>query len=76
LLNQYEFGTNCAVDKHTKMSVEICISTDIQKVRYRSVSYLVLTIIFDYRYLIKIAAFFHAKGLYSSNQLQPLLRLK
>jgi len=33
LLNQVEFDTNCAVDKHTKesvkISIEICISTDI-----------------------------------------------
>jgi len=28
---------NYAVDKHTKISVEICISTDIQ-VKYRSIS--------------------------------------
>jgi len=27
-LNQDKFGTNCAVDKHTKISVEICISAD------------------------------------------------
>jgi len=33
--NQGEFGTNYAVDKHTKISVEICISDDIQKVKYR-----------------------------------------
>jgi len=33
-LNQDKFGTNCAVDKHTKISVEIRISADIQKVKY------------------------------------------
>jgi len=32
LFNQEEFGSNCAVDKHTKVSVEICVSADIQKV--------------------------------------------
>jgi len=31
LLNQDEFGSNCAVDKHTKISVKICKSADIQK---------------------------------------------
>jgi len=38
LLKQVEFGTNCAVDKHAKISVkislEIRISADIQKVMY------------------------------------------
>jgi len=29
LLNQDEFGANCVVDKHTKISVEIRISADI-----------------------------------------------
>jgi len=38
LLNQDELITNCAVDKHTKISVEICISADIQKVKYRPIS--------------------------------------
>jgi len=38
LRNQNEFGTNCAVDKHTKISVEICISADIQKVKYRPIT--------------------------------------
>jgi len=32
--NQDKFGTNCAVDKHTKISVKICILTDIQNVKY------------------------------------------
>jgi len=36
---QDEFGTNCAVDKHTKIpvkiSVEICVTADILKVKYR-----------------------------------------
>jgi len=35
LLNQDEFGSNCAVDKRTKILVEIRISADIQKVKYR-----------------------------------------
>jgi len=39
LFNQDEFDTNCAVDKYTKMLikilVEIRISADIQKVKYR-----------------------------------------
>jgi len=29
LPNQDKFGSNCAVDKHTKISVEIRISADI-----------------------------------------------
>jgi len=33
-----EFDSNCAEDKHTKISVEIRISADIQRVKYRSVS--------------------------------------
>jgi len=41
LLKQDKFGTNCTVDKHTKISVkisvEICISADIQKVKYRPI---------------------------------------
>jgi len=36
-LKQDEFGTNCAVDKHTKISVEIRISADIRKVKYRPI---------------------------------------
>jgi len=32
-----EFGTYCAVDKHTKISVDICISADIEKVKYRAI---------------------------------------
>jgi len=32
LFNQDEFDTNCAVDKHIKISVEICISADFQRV--------------------------------------------
>jgi len=35
--NQDEFGSNCPVDKHTKISVKICISADIQKVKYRPI---------------------------------------
>jgi len=35
LLNQLKFGSNCAVEKHTEISVKICISADIQKVKYR-----------------------------------------
>jgi len=38
LRNQDEFVTNCAVNKHTKISMEIRLSADIQKVNYRSVS--------------------------------------
>jgi len=34
LLKQDEFGSNCAVDKDAKISVKICISADIQKVKY------------------------------------------
>jgi len=37
LLKQVEFGSNCAVDKHTKISVDIRISADIQKVKYRKI---------------------------------------
>jgi len=37
LRNQDEFGTNCAVDKCTKISMEIRLSADIQKVKYRPV---------------------------------------
>jgi len=37
LLNQDELSTNCAVDKNTKISVEIRISADIQKVKYRPI---------------------------------------
>jgi len=37
LLNQDEFDTNCAIDKNTKISVEIRISADIQKVKYRPI---------------------------------------
>jgi len=41
LLNQDEFGTNCAVDQHTKISikipVEIRLSADFQKVKYRPI---------------------------------------
>jgi len=41
LRNQDEFGTNCAVDKHTKISVKISwkirISADIQKDKYRPI---------------------------------------
>jgi len=32
---QDEFGTNCAVGKHTKLLVEIRLSVDIQKLKYR-----------------------------------------
>jgi len=32
-LSQDEFGSNCAVDKHTKISVKIRISADIHKVK-------------------------------------------
>jgi len=39
--NQDEFGTNCVVGKHTKISVKISvefrISVDIQKVKYRPI---------------------------------------
>jgi len=35
LRNQDEFSTNLAVDKHSKISVQIRISADIQKVKYR-----------------------------------------
>jgi len=35
LLKQDEFGSNCAVDKHSKISVEVRVSVDIQKVKYR-----------------------------------------
>jgi len=31
LLNQDEFGINCAVDKHTKISGKISISADIER---------------------------------------------
>jgi len=34
LLKQDEFITYCAVDKHTKISVKIRISADIQMVKY------------------------------------------
>jgi len=37
IFNQDEFGKNRAVDKHTKISVEIRISADIQKVKYRQI---------------------------------------
>jgi len=38
LLNQEEFGTNCAVDidKHTKISVEFVL-VDIQKIKYQQI---------------------------------------
>jgi len=35
LLNPGEFGANCAVDEHTKIEVEIRISVDFRKVKYR-----------------------------------------
>jgi len=35
-LNLYKCGTNCAVNKHTKISVKIRVSADIQNVKYRS----------------------------------------
>jgi len=35
LLNQDEFYSNCAVDKHSKILMKICILTDIQKVKYQ-----------------------------------------
>jgi len=35
LRNQDEFGTNCAEEKHTKISMEICILAGIQKVKYQ-----------------------------------------
>jgi len=35
LLCQNELSTNCAVDKNIKISVKICVSADIQKVKYR-----------------------------------------
>jgi len=37
-MNQDEFGTNCAVDKHAKISVKILISVDnISGSIYRSI---------------------------------------
>jgi len=35
--NQDEFDSHCAVDKHTKISVKIRISADIQKIKYRPI---------------------------------------
>jgi len=35
LLNQDEIGTNCAVDKYTKISAKIRISANIEKVKYQ-----------------------------------------
>jgi len=35
LFNQDEFSTNYAVDKHTKISVEICTSADMQNGKYQ-----------------------------------------
>jgi len=41
LLNQDEFGSNCAVEKHTKISVKLSIkiriSADIQMSKYRPI---------------------------------------
>jgi len=37
LLNQDEFGTNCAAEKQTKIPVEIYVSADIKKVNYRPI---------------------------------------
>jgi len=37
LLNQDELGTSCDVNKHTKISVEICISADIQNDKYQPI---------------------------------------
>jgi len=41
MYSSYQFVTNCAVDKHTKISVEVCILTDIQKVKYQWTNILV-----------------------------------
>jgi len=35
LLNQDGFGSNCVLDKHTKISVEFHVSADNQKVKYQ-----------------------------------------
>jgi len=37
-LNQEQFGANYVVEKYTKIPVEIHISADIQKVKYRPIT--------------------------------------